>query len=84
MRLLRGLPGRGCGKPAGELPPPGPDPARPTRETIIILVIVLVSVLTLLVLHVPVSTALAVVTASGVISAEIAFRLATGRLPRSS
>jgi hypothetical protein len=77
--VLRCVLARGRDKPAGELPPPGPGPVRPTREAIIILVIVVVSVLILLALHVPVATALAVVGACGVISAEIALRLATGR-----
>ncbi len=82
-RVPRGPLARGRGRPVGELLPPGPGPVRPTRETIIILVVVIVSVVTLLALHVPVGTALAVVTASGVISAEIAVRLAMGRQPGS-
>jgi len=79
--VLRGVLARGRDQPAGGLLPPGPGPVRPTREAIIILVIVVVSVLALLALHVPVATALAVVAACGVISAEIAVRLATGRQP---
>jgi hypothetical protein len=82
-RVPRGPLTRGRSRPAGELPPPGLGPVRPTCETIIILVVVIVSVVTLLALHVAVGTALAVVTASGVISAQIAVRLATGRQPGS-
>lgn len=79
LPLPRGVLARGRDKPAAELPPPGPRPARPTGEAIAILVIVVITVLVLLALHLPVATALTVVAACGVISAQIVWRLAAGR-----